>query len=343
MAFSVFSDEQDEWGYLPETTWGTPNADNAAFRRIKFPKGTKIESWVTQSDLDLNRSARQQVLADIFSENYSGPVRVTVPELIVTKDRLADLLYACLQNRVSQGAATLYLKQYKAHLTQPDFTANAGYFFTLAYKSPVTGEDLLVTSCIVKEMTLEWDKTGKGAQNLFYIRNLVIVGKKIEIEQTLNGTWVDQGTSRYNPHDWAYKYNDATAMEWARLSIKLDNGAEPIEKDTDGTPKSFFLKWPKEGGMTAEAVHWYNANTTGTIVSLISDYHNGTARLYSVQTSANNATDGHVKIQFYGKLREHPADAQNRQMTAPARFIIGHNSASTNDAIIIDVADSVSQ
>jgi hypothetical protein len=342
MAFVVYSDEKDEWGYLPETTWGTSNGAAGNYRRIKFPKGTRIDSWVTHDDLDLNRAARQQVLADLFSENYSGPVRVSVPEVILTLDRAADLLYACLQNRVSQGAASLYLKQYKAHLSQPDFAANAGYFFTLAYNPPVSAKGCLITSCIVQSLELEWDKTGKGGQNLVRVRNLVIVGKKIAIGQTMSGTWVDEGTTRFNPHDFTYKYNDSDAMEWARFTLSVNNGAEPIDKDTDGTPKSFFLNWPKDG-LRAEAMHWYNANTTGTIVDLLSDYNAGTSRLYSIQTSAANDASGHLKIQFYGKLAETPMDAQNRHMMAPARFIIGHNSVSTNDAIIIDIADSISQ
>ena len=342
MAFSVFSDEQDEFGYLVETTWGTAIADSGLFKRIKFPKGTKIDIPIVNSDLDLNRSARQLDLADIHTDNYSGPITVTVPELIVTKDRLADLLYSLMQNKVSEGAATAFAKVFKYNTSQPDFDNDAGYFFTMAYKPPVASKHIKITSCIVKEMTLELDKSGKGQDNLMRIRNLVILGKKHALGSNFTGTWVDPGTSYYNAWDFTYKYNDASAMEWQKFSIKMDNGAEPIDKDSDGTPKSFFLNWPKLG-QSADVTHWYNANTTGTIVDILSDYNAGTARLYSIITSIAVGTDGNIKITFYGKINSNPQGSENRQMTVPVSFVVGHNSVSTNDAVIVSMSDSIDQ
>lgn len=343
MAFTMYSEEQDEWGYLYESAWGTANADGGAYKRIKFPKGTKIDYPTRLTDLEMNRSVRQTVGSDIHVDNFTGPFRITVPELLVTKDRLADLLYACLQNKVSEGGAAIYLKQFKVHATQPDFTNNAGYFFTLAWDSPVTAKGIKFTSCIVKEMEISFDKGGTGSANLVRIRNLVILAMKASTGVTLSGTWVDQGTTYFNSYDYTYKYNDATAMEWIRFSIKLDNGAEILDRNSDGTPKTFFLNWPKAGGMTAEAVHWYNANTTGTIVDLLADFVAGTQRLYSIQSSANNSTTGHFKISFYGKITEPPFSAENKQLMAPVKFQLEHESAATNNLVIIDLADSVDQ
>ena len=206
MAFVTYSDERDSWGYLYEAAFGTPNADNAAFKTIKFPKGVRVETGTTVTNLELNREARQPAATDLYVDDDSGPVRVTVPEFIITKDRLADLLYACLQNKVSEGAATAYAKIFKVNVGGPDFTADAGYFFTLAYKSPITAKDMLIHSCIVKEMTFTLDKSGTGDQNLAKV-SLVILGKKLEINQTLTGTFHDQTGQRRGCTGQGYRWH----------------------------------------------------------------------------------------------------------------------------------------
>ena len=341
MAFVVHSDEQDQWGYLAETTFGTVNADSANFKLVKFPTGTKIETNTVLSNLNHNRSARQPESADYHVDNYSGPVRVTVPDFVLSKDRAADFLYACLQNKVSEGAATAYAKVFKPHLSQPDFTADAGYFFTLAYIQPVTGKSALITSCIVKELTLTIDKSGVGDQNLVKI-SLVIVGKAVTIGKTLSGTFVAQGTSYYTAADFTYNYLDTTAFPWLKFSLKIDNGAEMLDRATDGTPKGWFLNWPEEWA-TVDVLHWYGADATGTVANLLSDRLAGTTRLNAISTSIAVGTDGGLKIAFYGKLKEDPNGSENRKMVAPASYKVVHNSISTNDALIISISDSIDQ
>ena len=341
MAFVTYSDEQDQWGYLYESTFGTANADSANYKLVKFPKGTKIETNTVLTNLGLNRSARQAESGDIHLDNYSGPIRVTVSDFVMSKDRAADFLYACLQNKVSEGAAANYAKVFKPNTSQPDFTANAGYFFTLAYIQPVTGKSALIKSCIVKELTITADKSGTGDQNLLKM-SMVIIGKDITIGQTLSGAFVAQGTSYYNAHDFTYNYNDATAFPWQTFSLKIDNGAEPQDKDIDGTPKTYFLNWPDEWA-TVDVKHWYGADATGTVVNLLSDRLAGTTRLNSISTSTAVGTDGNLKFSFYGKLKEDPNGSENRQMIAPASYKIVHNSISTNDALIVNIADGIDQ
>jgi len=342
MAFTFYSDEQDKWGYLAESTWGTPQAASANFKTIKFPKGTKVEDYVVTTNLELNRAARQPESADLHTDEVSNGVRVTVPELLVTRDRLADLLYACLQNRTSQGGAALYLKEYKVNTSQPDFDNDAGYFFTLAYSPPVAGKMITITSCIVKELAFEWDKSGEGKDNLVKITNLVILGKKLTKDLTESGSWVAEGTNRFNAYDFTVKFNDSTAMEWLRCMIKLDNGAQPIDKDTDGSPKSFDLKWG-DGTLAFELLTWYNANTTGTIQDVHDDYHDGTTRRYSIQTTQDNTGDGHFKVTFYCRINAMPQGTEERNMMVPIQAQGVHNSISTNDLIIVGMTDSISQ
>jgi hypothetical protein len=286
------------------------------------------------------------VLADIHVDNYSGPVRITVPEMIAEKVLLGDLLYACLQNRVSEGGSTAYQKVFKCHLTQPDFTAidppTGGYFFSLMYWSPVSAKSFIISSCIVKEMTIEFDKSGRGDQNLVKIKNLVILGQKITTGITKSGTWVAAGTSYYNAHDFSYKYNDATALEWLRCAVKIDNGAEALDKTTDGYPYTWFLNWGANT-VNLEATHWYNANTTGTVVTLLTDYTGGTSRAYSIVSDTADSADGHLKFVIYGKITNFPLATEDRKITAPVVIQGGHNSTSTNDLIIATIGTGATQ
>lgn len=344
MAFVTYSDEQDEWGYLREATFGTAQAVSANFRKVKFPKGTKVELPVVLSDLDLNKGTRQQVNADLHLDNFSGPVRVTVGEFVLELNQAADFLYACLQNRASQGAATAYAKVFKYHLTQQDFTANAGYFFTLAWKSPISANGVLITSCVVKELTISFDKTGTGAQNLVKISNMVILGKKHAVDQTLSGTWVDPGTSYFNSYDFTFKDSDSSTLPILNCSIKMDNGAESQDRDTDGTPKTWFLNFPK-GGQMAEFKTWHYAATVASgTTDLTANFNAGTEKNFSIINSIAVGTAGNLKFNWYGKIVSGPPiEAQNRQLIIPVTMQMGHNSVATNNALIVSISDSDDQ
>src|SRR3972149_7738237 len=123
MAFVIYPDEQTKFGYLPQTTWGTGIAADQAFRELKFPKGVFINPNIHQDDLDLNRSSRIQELGDIYIDAVHGPVLITAPEMLVTRARAADFLYAAMQNRVSQGLVGVdYPKVFRMDASRPHFT-----------------------------------------------------------------------------------------------------------------------------------------------------------------------------------------------------------------------------
>ena len=299
------------------------------------------------TDLDLNKGTRQQVNADLHLDRVSGPVRVSVGEFVLEKNQAADLLFACLQNRVSQGISP-FAKVFKYNLSQPAFSdspaATAAFWFTLAWKSPISGNGILITSCIVKELTISWDKTSTGAANLVKVSNMVIVGKRYVDDQTLSGTWVDPGTNYYSAWDFTFKHADTTTIPIRSCSIKMDNGAEALDKDTDGSPKSFFLNWPK-GGQTAEFKTWHFADTVAAgTTDLIDNFSEGTEKNFSIINSIAVGTAGNLKFNWYGKITAGPpAEAENRQLVIPITMQMGHNSVTTNNALIVDITDSDDQ
>src|SRR3972149_419036 len=317
MAFVIYSDEQTKFGYLPQPTWGTGIAADQAFRELKFPKGVFVNPNIHQDDLDLNRSSRIQDLSDIYIDAVHGPVLITAPEMLVTRARAADFLYAAMQNRVSQGAVgTGYSKVYRMNASGPDFTANAGYFFTLAQKGPITAKHLLVQDCIVKSLTLDLDRSGVGAAELVRFRDVNIIARSYLTGQTLSGTWVDTDAVYYNAKDFTLKYNDATAMSWLKFALKIDNGAEILDKVAAGTARTFFLNPAKETAVQVDITTWFNNETSSSPVDLMADYVAGTKRLYTLNSGTVDTAD-YWKVQFRGILRENPQGAESRQIMAP--------------------------
>jgi hypothetical protein len=338
MGFVTFSSEQDQFGYLAETVFGTPNADNAAFKTLKFPKGTKIEPFVALTDLELNRAARQSEAADIHLDNYSGPVKITVPAFLLDKTSAADLIFAWSQNKVSEGSTPNFAKVFKVNVAQPDFTANAGMFFTLAWKGPIASKHIKVSSCVVKEITIDLDKSGTGPQALVKV-SLVIVGKKCTTGLNLTGTWIAAGTTYYNSFDFTFKFV-TTALPWLKCTIKLDNGAKPLDMDSDGTPKSWDLQWGKQ---SVVSTHWYNAESSGSTVDAMADRVAGTLRAYSIGSSIAVGTDGNLLFAWYSKLDADPQGTDDKKMTVPLSHMLVHNSIATNDLIIVSISDGVDQ
>jgi hypothetical protein len=283
-------------------------------------------------------------LGDIFNDTYTGPVVCTIPEMICTKDRFADMLYACTQGWVSQGlVGTGYSKVFNLNSSQPDFTANAGYFFTLAWKGPVAAKNFSVSSCIVRKMEIDIDKSLTGDKALIYLKNIEIIGKKFSQAITHSGTWVAPSlTGIYNAH--AFTFTDITTSNatppWLRFNLKLDNGAVPLDRDTDGTPKTWYLNPPKMGMATIEMTHWYNAQTTGTggadmIASLIAQ-----TNLNAKLVTGTADTDGFVSFAWYGIIDGNPQASENKQMTVPVKYFVGNSGA--NLGLTITIADAIS-
>jgi hypothetical protein len=347
MAFVTYSDNLFEIGYLAETTWGTGNIASANFKIVKTPRGVFVDPKVVSTDLDHNRATRIQVVEDIYADKLTGPVEIRIPEMIVTKESFADFLYSCMQNKVSEAALTPYQKEFRMHASQPDFTANAGMFLTLAWNTTaIAGKGIIVTSCIVKEMDIEIDKTKDRVGAMVKLRNVVILGKTMlgATGTTFSGTWVAQSTNYYFANAFTFKYNDTTAMSWSKFTLHLDNGAKIQDIDTDGTPKTFYLNPPKMGIVTAHVETWYNTETTSTPVDIEADHLAGTVRWYSIQTGSTGVS-GFIKILLNAiiKADSNPKGNTDNLMTVPIDLVCGNNQAGTLYAVQISVADAIDQ
>ena len=341
MAFTIYTDEQSRIGYSRESTFGTPIADGGAFKEMIVPRGVFIDPVVVKSDLDQNRSSRVIQLADLFNDNFTGPVLCTVPEMICTKDRFADMLFACTQNKVSEGLTGVgFSKVFNLHSSQPDFTANAGYFFTLGWRGPVAAKHLKITSCIVRKMEIDIDKSATGEKNLVYLKNVEIIGKKLATGSTFSGTWTAPAIAGvFNSH--AFVFTDITNSNatpaWLKFNLKLENGAKALDRDTDGTPKTWYLDPPRIGMASIHMEHWYNgdAATRDFLAALV-----GNTNLNAKLVTGTADTNGYLSINWYGVVQGNPQSSDNKQMMTPVDYILGDAGGL---ALTVTVADAISQ
>jgi len=342
MPYTIYSDEQSRIGYSRESVFGTAIADAGAFKELIVPRGTRIDIATTDSDLDQNRDSRVLHLADVHVDNFTGPTGLTISEMICTKDRFCDMLYAVTQLRTSEGlVGTGYSKVFNMHASQPDFTANAGYFFTLAWSGPVTAKHLKVTSCIVKSLEIDIDTTLADEKNFVHLKNVVMIGKKIAEGSTFSGTWTPPVmTGIYYPH--AFTFTDITNTNatpaWSKFSLKIDNGAVPNLKDTDGTLKTYFLNPPRIGMATIHMEHPYNGDAATR--DFVAAVRAGTQLNAKLQTGTVD-TDGYVQIAWFGIPQGNPQGSDNKQMVTPVDYIIGDTAAALG--LTITVADAISQ
>jgi hypothetical protein len=328
MSLTIHTDELSRLGYAREAVFGTPVADAGAFKEIITSREVRIDPVDVKIDLDQNRDSRILHLADVFNDTYSGPVVCIIPEMICTKDRFADMVFACTQNRIVQGAATSYEKVFALHASQPDFTASEGYFFTLAYRQPITGKDLKVTSCIVRKMEIDADKSAVGDKSLIHLKNVEIIGKKFSYGCTYSGTWSKPSTALAYTSG-SFTFTDGTGTPaWLKFNLKLDNGAVPLDRDTDGTPKTFYLNPDHMNMASVELQHWYNGDTdTRDHITALESQLNLSCK-FQGQIAAGS--DGYVQIQWHGIIQGNPQGSDNKQMIIPAKHLIGQPANPTS-------------
>lgn len=341
MAFVIYSDEQHKIWYKEETTFGTPTAlDGSAYKGIEFEKGQFFDPGVTKTNLNLNRSSRVLSLVDMLLDTHGGPVGYSFSTLL-SKDRAADLVYLVTQNRVSQGlVGTGYSKVFRMHASQPDFTANAGCFVTMIWDSPISAKDVVLTSGILRDLTLTWDKSGSGETNL-----VKATGNFIFKECSINQTSTATGTARdvslaYKAQDFSMDITPLggkiTAVPWSRFSLTLSNNAVGVDRDSNGRPVTFFLN-PGDS-CKASAELWY----TGGAAALLSDYAIATNVLVEL-TKGTADTDGYFKIAAYGQITNVPISAGDGQMRVPIELQLGNTTAAGTNACDITIADAISQ
>ena len=150
--------------FAEESAFGTAIADDQVFT-ILDTVSQDTPPFVPADFVDedpRNNGTNISDVGDYFRTTNGLWQRYTLPEIIAPSDVLAHLWYAVAQG-VSEAVGAPYVKTYTLNGTgDPDFSANAGYFFTLLIKNAIASQSQKLTSCIAESITVTFDQEQGG-------------------------------------------------------------------------------------------------------------------------------------------------------------------------------------
>jgi len=159
MAVTVYTKDDVDILLGEQATFGTVLADIADFNGTTPEWGEIVDCEIGVLDTDVktrepNRSNSGNRI--LLAQNVQHDEKGTMPKFTIQGDAkkhtLAGLLYGVVQN-VSEAVGTPFEKTFTFASTQPDFTANAGWFGTLIVKQP-SSLSQKVRDMIVRKLTL---------------------------------------------------------------------------------------------------------------------------------------------------------------------------------------------
>jgi len=147
-----------------ESTFGTPIGDDAAYKRLNI-LDNNVPSFDPNEFLDNNIRNRGTNIIDIndyYTTDDGMWQSYSIPQNVGNSTILKHMLYAACQT-VSEGATTPYVATYTMNgATKPDFSSNAGYFFTLLVKEPFASFSKKLTSCVLQDLTINLSPDNGG-------------------------------------------------------------------------------------------------------------------------------------------------------------------------------------
>lgn len=173
-------------GILEESTFGIPEANASNFEKLDIiGGGTPSFDPTFFEDTELrNRDVNMADVNDYFSTDNGQWQTYQIPDFIAPSDILAQMVYGATQ-QVSEAVGTPFLKTYTLNgATNPDFSSNAGFFFTTLIRHPSASESQKITSCVIDNLRIKFDPTVQGGRCVCNAGLLTAMG----YEETANPT-----------------------------------------------------------------------------------------------------------------------------------------------------------
>lgn len=150
--------------FAEESTFQTAITDGSNFTKFDIVDGDAPSFNPDQfTDYEQRNSGVNMAdLEDYYMTENGLWQRYTIPSFIAPADVLAHMVYAATQT-VSEAVGDPFLKTYSMQgATDPDFSSDAGYFFTLLIKSPFASFSQKLTSCILESLTITFSPENGG-------------------------------------------------------------------------------------------------------------------------------------------------------------------------------------
>jgi hypothetical protein len=299
MAIAVVTKEDVTLLWGEQATFGTVLADTADFNGTTPEWGEILDAEIVPLDWDTrvrepNRShvGQRVTLASNFQQDQKG----VVPKFAVTGDAkkatLASFLYAVIQN-VSEAAGTPFEKTYTFGNTQPDFTADGGWFGTLIIKQG-SSQSQKIRDMICSELTLTCDPdNGQGRMQM--VANIIGRGAPLPTSNPNTGVLAKYAQTFYHFHDLKTCTVGGSAVVPLSITINIKNNAVPVGVNLVTAGDFLTYAIPKyEVNVTLKA-HWDS-------ISYALQYGHTTASTPTpiILTWGTDNADGYLNWTIYG-------------------------------------------
>lgn len=325
-----------------ESAFGTALIDSTNFIAFEGINGAvPVFSPVQYLDKSVKPVGKNIIDIDDFYTNEYGQIHtVEIPEFIGATDVLAHMIYAVTQGSVAEGVSTPYVKTFTLNgAVNPDFSSNAGYFFTLLIKSPMASFSQKLTSCVMQNLNINFssDNGGRATCSGTAISGVGYTG-------TSNPSGTNSISTVVAPN-----YNDSTAatlvinsldMVWYSFNISIEASYAMVWQ-AGAAVNYVFGAGGNEGGLkvTATARVKYDSNSDTLLNS------KGTDANATVFTLSDNTTVGYFKLNcdntFIEEVTKNVGDEGELQtLDLSLNFA---NDYSATEYTTLEIADGIDQ
>ena len=329
----VFAPKQLQLAIAEETTFGT--AVVSGFNELYVTSLSVLDyGGILKDDTPRHSGKRVRDVGDTFIQTAGGEYRIAF-ECILTKITLDLLMYGVLQN-VSEAVGTPFQKDYVIDetTTQPDFSADAGKFYSVLFHNPITSESELLTSAILESLTINYDPGSNGGR--LTASGTFVSGFAPNVGLDSSGySLTSPGTAFYNVDDIVKKQINATDMVLDGFSFTYTNGygrVPAIGGNSSGDAETYALThYDMEGSSITVK---YDANSK----TFIDDFIAGTPRVIQIDYGATGVDSAFIQIlrscQFDG-FEKDVSNELGAMVTIPFKL----SQSGTTDAIEVEISN----
>jgi len=259
----VHGGRESEWGISEESTFMTAIADTGNFEKIEGPIPT-VDPGLLRDNTVKFGDGRMRAVANDHVTSKGGLKVLSFSDMVVRQEDLGYLLYAVCQN-VAEGAGTPFEKTYTLAnaTTQPDFSADAGYFCSVGINDTIASYHRKYTSCILRTLTLSSDLAGDG--RLMASGEWITGGVELLTANFNTGTWAYGTQAYFNFHKTPTKKVGGSDIVLLGFDLTINNNAVRVgSAGVGGQAETYALATGDTGyEISGNIKAKFDANTQG--------------------------------------------------------------------------------
>jgi len=293
MAIAVYTSTDEKWSFAEQTTWGTAVGDSAAQVGI-LTEGFGINSEINFRNPPRARAQRYSHTNDVVADTKGVVFNSDGANGPGVKDYIDYLFYGVMQN-VTESSGTPFQKTFTFGQTQPDFSANAGIFFTLWNKAQVASTSQKLYDAIISELTLS---CAPDANESILWAAPTWIGRTHSDTANPSGTvtYPDfASTDQFNFYDIGVATLGGSSVVLGNngVSITIRNNASKVGQSS-GVPQTFAL--PRYEVEMSWHILWDSVART-----MMSNARAGTAVAFELEWGSSGS-DGHLEFTGSSKI-----------------------------------------